>query len=111
MTYTAPLDDMRFVLDELCDLPALSELPGYQEATPELTGQILNEAAKLASQVWAPLNQPGDREGCRLENGVVRTPAGFAEAYRAYTDGGWNGLAIDRDHGGMGLPATLATAV
>ena len=111
MTYAAPLHDMRFVLDELCDLPALSELPSYQEATPELTGQILDEAAKLAGQVWAPLNQPGDREGCRLENGVVRTPAGFAEAYRAYTDGGWNGLAIDRDHGGMGLPAALATAV
>ena len=111
MTYAAPLDDMRFVLDELCGLPALSGLPGYQEATPELTAQILNEAARLAGQVWAPLNQSGDREGCRLENGVVRTPKGFTEAYRAYADGGWNGLAIDKDHGGMGLPVTLATAV
>ncbi len=111
MTYTAPLDDMRFVLDELCDLPSLSHLPGYHEATPELTGQILTEAARLAGEVWAPINQRGDRDGCQLENGVVRTPEGFAEAYRAYVEGGWNGLAIDAEHGGMGLPVTLATAV
>ncbi len=111
MTYAAPLDDMRFVLNELCDLPAIASLPGYGEATPELTDQILNEAARLASQVWAPINQTGDREGCVLENGVVRMPEGFAEAYRAYVDGGWNGLSIDTEHGGMGLPATLATAV
>ncbi len=111
MTYAAPLDDMRFILNELCDLPAIADLPGYQDTTPELTDQILGEAARLAGEVWAPLNQTGDREGCHLENGVVRTPDGFAEAYRAYVEGGWNGLAIDTDHGGMGLPLTLATAV
>ncbi len=111
MTYVAPLDDMRFVLNELCNLPGIANLPGYEETTPELTNQILDEAARLAGQVWAPLNQSGDREGCLLENGVVRTPKGFVDAYGAYVEGGWNGLAIDSDHGGMGLPSTLATAV
>ncbi|MDH3771026.1 MAG: acyl-CoA dehydrogenase N-terminal domain-containing protein, partial [Nitrospirota bacterium] len=90
--YTPPLDDMRFALEHIADLPGINQLPGYEAATPDLVAQILEEAGKLAANELAPLNTPGDREGALLENGVVRTPAGFKEAYRHFTDGGWNGL-------------------
>ena len=110
-TYAAPIADMRFTLDRLCGLAQIARLPGYEEATPDLVGQVLEGAGKLAAEVLAPLNQPGDRQGSVLENGVVRTPDGFPAAYRAYADGGWNGLPFAPEHGGMGLPWVLATAV
>ena len=110
-TYAAPIADMRFTLDRLCGLAEIARLPGYEEATPDLVGQVLEGAGKLAAAVLAPLNQPGDRQGSVLENGVVRTPDGFPAAYRAYAEGGWNGLPFATDHGGMGLPWVLATAV
>ena len=72
---------------------------------------VLEEAAKLAGDVLAPLNLSGDHEGSLLENGVVRTPKGFEEAYRSYVDGGWNGLPFDPEFGGQGLPAVVALAV
>jgi len=109
--YTAPVADMRFVLDELCDLPGLAALPPYEEATPDLVDQVLNGAGRIASEVLAPLNQSGDRERSRLENGVVRTPSGFADAYRAFAEGGWIGLPFEAEIGGAGLPWVLATAV
>ncbi|MFQ5973213.1 MAG: acyl-CoA dehydrogenase [Alphaproteobacteria bacterium] len=111
MPYTAPIDDMRFVLDELCGLTDIAGLPGYGEEVPELVQQILSEAGRLASERIAPLNRTGDREGCLFENGVVRMPTGFKEAYRAYAEGGWNGVRIDTEFGGMGLPWVLANAV
>ena len=109
--YAAPIADMRFTLDHLCGLPEIARLPGYAEATPDLVGQVLEGAGKLAGEVLAPLNQPGDRQGSVLENGVVRTPDGFPAAYRAYAEGGWNGLPFAPEFGGMGLPWVLATAV
>ena len=109
--YSAPVRDMRFVLDELADLAGLARLPGYEEATPDLVEAVLEEAGKLASEVLAPLNQSGDREGVTLENGVVRTPTGFPEAYARFVEGGWGSLAFDPDYGGQGLPWTLAIAV
>ena len=109
--YTAPLTDMRFVLEEVAGLPALASLPGYQEATPDLVTAVLDEAGKLAGEVLAPLNHPGDRAGSRYENGAVRTPEGFTEAYRAYVEAGWNALPFDPDYGGQGLPWTLSSAV
>ncbi|MCH7796113.1 MAG: acyl-CoA dehydrogenase family protein, partial [Proteobacteria bacterium] len=109
--YSAPVRDMRFVLDELADMAGLARLPGYEEATPDLVEAVLEEAGKLASEVLAPLNQSGDREGVTLENGVVRTPAGFPEAYARFIEGGWGSLAFDPDYGGQGLPWTLAIAV
>jgi 3-(methylthio)propanoyl-CoA dehydrogenase len=111
MSYSAPLADMRFVLGEVAGLDKIAELPGFEAAAPDLVEAILGEAAKLAENVLAPLNQPGDRIGSMLENGVVRTPPGFREAYAQYVEGGWNGLAFDPDYGGQGLPLTLATPI
>ncbi len=109
--YTAPVRDMRFVLDELAGMAEIARLPGYEEATPDLVEAVLEEAGKLASEVLAPLNQSGDREGVSLENGVVRTPKGFPEAYARFVEGGWGSLAFDPEYGGQGLPWTLAIAV
>ena len=101
---------MRFVLNELADLDGISKLPGYGEATPDLIDAILEEAGKLASEVLAPLNKSGDEEGCVLENGVVRTPKGFREAYARFVEGGWNGVPFDPEYGGMGLPYLVTAA-
>ncbi len=111
MTYAAPIGEMRFALDAIAGLPEIARLPGYEEATPDLVSAILAEAAKLAGDVIAPLNHPGDRQGSIFENGVVRTPDGFQEAYRQFVEGGWNALPFDPDFGGQGLPWALATAV
>ncbi len=108
--YTPPLADMHFVLDELARLDEIAALPGYGEATPELVETILSEAGKLASEVWAPLNLPGDREGSVFENGVVRTPKGFPDAYARYVEGAWGSLPFDPAHGGQGLPWVVAAA-
>ena len=102
--YRAPLRDMRFVLHELLGVERLAELPGYADATPELVDSVLEQAARLAEEVLAPLNRPGDEEGCRYENGVVRAPAGFKEAYETFRGGGWTGSAASPEWGGMGLP-------
>ena len=111
MTYTAPLAEQRFVLDTVADLPGLSALPGFDGATPDLTAAILGEAAKLAQDVFAPLNAPGDRAGARLAAGVVTLPPGFVDAYARYVAGGWAGLGAPPAHGGQGLPFVLACAV
>ncbi len=109
--YTPPIADMRFVLDTVCDLAGVAKLPGFEETTPELVDHVLEQAGKLAADVWAPLDAPGDRAGAAIENGAVRTPAGFSAAYRAFVDGGWNGAAIAPADGGMGLPMCVALAV
>jgi len=109
-TYKAPLRDIRFVLHELLQVAQLAELPGYGEATPDTIDAVLEEAAKLCEAVLAPLNRTGDEEGCHYENGTVRAPAGFKEAYRAFVEGGWSGLACDPAYGGQGLPKVLNTA-
>jgi alkylation response protein AidB-like acyl-CoA dehydrogenase len=109
--YTPPLEDMRFVLRHVVDLEGIARLPGYEAAAPDLVDQILEEAGRLAAGELAPINASGDRERVRLENGVVRTADGFKEAYRKFLDGGWNGLPFPEEHGGQGLPWTVATAV
>lgn len=111
MTYEAPIAEMRFALDAVAGLPEIARLPRYEEATADLVGAILEEAGKLAGDVLAPLNHAGDRQGSVFENGVVRMPEGFREAYRQFVDGGWNALPFDPDFGGQGLPWSLATAV
>ena len=100
MSYAAPLADMRFAVETLAGL-----------GDPELADAILKEAARFAETVLAPLNQPTDRTGSRLENGVVRTPPGFREAYAQYVAGGWNGLSAPPEHGGQGLAQSLAVPV
>ncbi|MCW8835844.1 MAG: acyl-CoA dehydrogenase C-terminal domain-containing protein [Rhodospirillales bacterium] len=110
-TYVAPVEEMRFVLDELAEMETLSSLPGYEEATTDLVDAILEEAGKFASGVLDPINASGDREGAKLENGVVRAASGFADAYQQFVEGGWNGICMEPDFGGQGLPAVLGTTV
>ena len=109
--YKAPLEDMRFVLHELHDSKTITELPGCAEFTPELMDSVLDEAAKFAEEVLFPLNQSGDLEGCTYENGVVRTPSGFRQAYDAFRAGGWTAMASSPDYGGQGLPVSSSILV
>jgi 3-(methylthio)propanoyl-CoA dehydrogenase len=102
--YNAPLQDMRFAMDALGLLPALSALPDYADATAELRDAMLEEAGKLAAEKLAPLNYSGDKQGAVLENGVVRTADGFKEAYKTFVEGGWNSVPFDPEFGGQGLP-------
>jgi alkylation response protein AidB-like acyl-CoA dehydrogenase len=103
-TYKAPLSDIRFVLEKLLDVGQLAALPGYGDASPDLLLSVIEEAAKLCEEVLAPLNQSGDAEGCQYENGVVRTPAGYREAYAEYARGGWPAMVAPPEFGGQGLP-------
>jgi len=109
--YAAPLHEMRFVLDEIAGLPEIALLPGCAGASADTVGAVLEEAAKFAGRVLSPLNRSGDIEKSRLENGVVRSPKGFKEAYQGFAAGGWTGLTAPPEYGGQGLPAALATAV
>src|SRR5215471_2068782 len=110
--YHAPLKEMRFVLTEVAGLEQVAKLPGFEEASPDLVMAILDEAAKFATEVLDPLNVVGDREGARrLDDGSVRTPSGFKEAYKQYCANGWNGLTKNPDFGGQGLPQLVSTAV
>jgi butyryl-CoA dehydrogenase len=108
--YTIPLRDLRFVYYELFDGAALAELPGFEEATPDLVEAVLEEIGKIASEVLQPLNSVGDEEGCRLEGGEVRTPTGFKEAWDLLREGGWMGLTGDPEYGGQGMPYTIGVA-
>src|SRR5882762_2946467 len=94
-TYAPPLRDYRFLLRELFDVGELGKLPGYADATPDLIETVLEEGSKFCAEVLFPLNRTGDEEGCHYENGVVRTPKGFKEAYQAFREGGWTGLDCD----------------
>ena len=109
--YTPPLREMRFVVEELIGLDAVAALPGVADIEPETVQAVLAEAGRLGAEVLAPLNQSGDRDGCRLENGVVTTPAGYPDAYRAFVAGGWNAAPFDPDIGGLGLPWLVSTAL
>jgi 3-(methylsulfanyl)propanoyl-CoA dehydrogenase len=105
--YKAPLRDYRFVLNELFDVGELATFPGYEDATPDVFESVLEEGAKLCEEVLFPINRSGDEEACTFENGVVRTPKGFKEAYDTFRQGGWTALACDPAYGGQGLPHTL----
>ena len=109
--YRPPVEEMRFALDACARLDMLPTLAGLEAFDPEIVEPVLEEAGRLAANELAPLNRSGDLEGCTLENGVVRTPAGFADAYRRFAEGGWTGLPFPEAHGGQGLPWTVATAV
>jgi len=109
--YRAPLEDMRFVIHELLEMEKQRDLPQFEDMTPDLIDDVLNNAGKFCEEVLQPLNQSGDEEGCTFENGVVRTPKGFKEAYKAYCDAGWGGLAAPVPYGGSGLPILLTMAV
>ena len=109
--YRAPVKDMRFVMDELAGYKELTQYPDFAEATPDLADAILEEAAKFAGEVLAPLNHPGDKQGCKLTAHGVTTPTGWKEAYQQFCAAGWNGVSSPADFGGQGLPDTLGVAV
>ncbi len=108
--YTAPTKDMQFVLHDVLKVTEQS-IPGYDELEAEFTSAILDEAGKLGAEVLAPLNVVGDTEGCTLENGVVRTPTGFKEAFHQIKEGGWPGLDMPETYGGQNMPYVMGTAV
>ncbi|HLQ20419.1 MAG TPA: acyl-CoA dehydrogenase C-terminal domain-containing protein [Tabrizicola sp.] len=109
-SYTAPVKDMQFVLHELLKINE-ADIPGYSDLDRSFTGAVFDEAAKVAQDVLTPLNAVGDVEGCRLENGVVRTPKGFKAAFDTLRQGGWMSLDAHPDYGGQGLPYLMHTAV
>lgn len=108
-TYTAPLRDMRFVLFEVFDAESLwARLPATAEVNRELADAVLEESAKIAADLIAPLNSSGDEEGVKWKDGDVTTPAGFKEAFETYAEGGWIGLSGNPDYGGQGMPKLLS---
>jgi alkylation response protein AidB-like acyl-CoA dehydrogenase len=110
-TYDAPLADQLFLMNEVLGLGEIAGFPGYEDATPDLVSAILEEAGKFGLEVLAPLNQPGDEQGCAFENGVVRTPDGFADAYAQFVETGWNSLGAPTEYDGQGMPSLVSTAV
>ena len=109
-SYTPPTKDMQFILHEMLNITG-SDIPGYDELEADFTSAILDEAGKLTSEVLAPLNVVGDKEGCRLENGVVYTPTGFKDAFEQVKEGGWPGLDMPEEFGGQNMPYVIGTAV
>ncbi|MCF2872522.1 acyl-CoA dehydrogenase C-terminal domain-containing protein [Octadecabacter sp. G9-8] len=107
--YNAPTKDMQFLLHDVLKV-SQQDIPGYDELDRDFTGAVLEEAGKVATEVLLPLNHVGDVEGCTLENGVVRTPTGFKEAFKAMKDGGWTAMDCDPEYGGQGLPYVMHTA-
>jgi acyl-CoA dehydrogenase len=111
MPYRAPVDEYSFLFAQVVGLAQVTATDRFAEATGDLTSAILLEAGKLSEDILAPLQRPGDLHPARLENGVVRTSPGYAEGYKAIAEGGWIGISADPEHGGMGLPMTVTTAV
>lgn len=110
--YTAPVSDMMFLLREVLDAPAVfGAAPDLAEIDMDLVESVLHEAGRFCSDVIYPLNLSGDREGCRLEEGVVHTPKGFAQAYKTFAEAGWGGLSAPAEFGGQALPRTVQIMV
>jgi alkylation response protein AidB-like acyl-CoA dehydrogenase len=109
--YRAPVDDYRFLLHEFLEFEKQRDLPQFADLSADLIDDILAGAAKFCEEVLQPLNQSGDEEGCHFENGVVRTPKGFKEAYGAYRQAGWGGLGAPAEYGGSNMPMALTMAV
>jgi 3-(methylsulfanyl)propanoyl-CoA dehydrogenase len=109
--YRAPVEDYRFLIHEFLEAEKHRDLPQFEDLSPDLIDDILANAAKLCEEVLQPINQSGDEEGCHFENGVVRTPKGFKEAYRAYSEGGWGGLSAPAEYGGSNMPMLISMAL
>ncbi len=112
VSYRAPLDDISFLLHDVFDYAGtVASLPGYEDADRELADAVLEECAKFCENELLPLNLSGDEEGCVLKDGAVTTPKGFKEAYQAFCEAGWAGMACDPKYGGQGLPQALNSVV
>ena len=106
-TYTAPINDMMFLFEKLRDNPHYNELEKYKEVNPDLAKDILEQAAKLTENLVLPLAKVGDETPAKLENGVVKTPPGYKEAYKKFIEDGWVSLSCDPKYGGQGMPNTI----
>ena len=111
MPYRAPVPDYKFLFDHVVDLAQVSATEKFAEASDDVTEAILTEAGRMCEEVMHPVQRNGDLEPAVLENGVVRTSSGFAEAYNQIAEGGWIGVSADPEYGGMGLPMTINAAV
>ncbi|AWN41936.1 acyl-CoA dehydrogenase C-terminal domain-containing protein [Methylobacterium durans] len=111
-SYRAPVEDVLFLLNDVLGIHRHDNLPGFADASPDVVEAVLSEGGKLAEEMLAPVNLPGDQEGCtRNADGSVATPKGFKAAYDAYAAGGWMGLSVPEEFGGQGLPQILNTAI
>src|SRR3546814_2662904 len=110
-SYTAPLRDTKFVLDNVLQLERYANLPGFESASPDMIEAVLGEGGRFVAEVLFPLNQTGDREGCtRHPDGSVTTPSGFKEAYKQFVESGWATLSMPPEFGGKGLPHVISSA-
>ena len=107
-SYTAPVEDMMFLFEKLSDNKNYNELEKYKEVSVDLVKDILEEAAKINQNIILPLAKVGDENPAVLENGVVRTPPGYKEAYQKYIQDGWTSLSCDPKYGGQGMPKTVS---
>ncbi len=109
-TYSAPINDNLFLLNDVFDIAQYGDLPVFTDLTPDIVKAILTEAGKFAEEIAQPLNRVGDSEGCVFDNGAVSTPAGFRQAYRLLRQNGWTGLIAQSEYGGQGLPRVINAA-
>ena len=107
--YTAPVEEMMFLFDNLKDNQRYKEIEKYKEINSELVKGILEEAAKINQELILPLAKAGDENPCVYENGVVRTPPGYKEVYKKFIEDGWTSLSCDPKYGGQGIPKTVST--
>jgi len=108
-TYSAPIDDMMFLFEKLRDNPHYNSLEKYKEVNVDLAKDILEQAAKITENLILPLAKAGDETPAKLENGVVRTPPGYKEAYKKFIEDGWVSLSCDPEYGGQGMPKTISS--
>jgi alkylation response protein AidB-like acyl-CoA dehydrogenase len=110
MAYKAPVRDLTFILNEVLEIDRYSNQNGFEDISSDLVQQVLEEGAKFAEEVIAPINHPGDKEGCHWDDGVVTGPKGWKDAYKAMVEAGWPALSADPAYGGQGMPAVVGMA-